>query len=421
MKILISTLGSRGDTQPYLALAVGLQQAGYRVTLVAPRSFTEWIQSYSVNAHLVRFNPQEVMQSITKTKNPLQAMRAMREVMNTGVMEAFDDCWQAAQDTDFLIQTGTGNNALEIAARRGIPVAFAYLVPMPPTRAFPMFWLPFRFSLGGSYNYLTHILIQRVLWSGMGGPTINRWRTRLGLPAWRSEAEMHNYARSLGAPSLYGYSPGVLPKPPDWDDYHHVTGYWFLDAQSDWQPSEDLLRFLESGPPPVYIGFGSMSHENPERQTRLALRALELTGQRGVLLTGWGGITRLSAPPNVFFVDDVPHAWLFPRMAAVVHHGGAGTTAAGLRSGVPSIIPAFAGDQVAWADRVVKLGVGPRVPGIKQLAAEKLAQAINTAVNDSALRARAAALGEKIRAENGIARAVEVIERHAADFSQRKL
>ncbi|HKZ70928.1 MAG TPA: nucleotide disphospho-sugar-binding domain-containing protein [Anaerolineales bacterium] len=123
----------------------------------------------------------------------------------------------------------------------------------------------------------------------------------------------------------------------------------------------------------------------------------------------------------MFFVDNVPHAWLFPRMAAVVHHGGAGTTAAGLRSGVPSIIPAFAGDQVAWADRVVKLGVGPRVPGIKQLTAEKLANAIHTAAyGDSALRARAAALGAKIRAENGVARAVEIIERHAADFNQHK-
>jgi UDP:flavonoid glycosyltransferase YjiC (YdhE family) len=227
---------------------------------------------------------------------------------------------------------------------------------------------------------------------------------------------MRNYARSLGAPSLYGYSPSVIPKPPDWDEYQHVTGYWFLDAQPDWQPPADLLRFLESGSPPVYVGFGSVSHEHPERQTRLILRALELTGQRGVLLTGWGGLTRLSASPNVFFVDNVPHAWLFPRMAAVIHHGGAGTTGAGLRAGVPNIITAFVTDQGAWADRVVQLGVGPRVPGIKQLTAEKLAEAINTAVNDSALRARAAALGEKIRAENGVARAVELIERHAADF-----
>jgi UDP:flavonoid glycosyltransferase YjiC (YdhE family) len=162
-----------------------------------------------------------------------------------------------------------------------------------------------------------------------------------------------------------------------------------------------------------------MSHGNPERQTRLALRALELSGQRGVLLTGWGGLTRHATPPNVFVVDNVPHAWLFPRMAAVIHHGGAGTTGAGLRAGVPSILTAFAGDQMAWAERVVKLGVGPRVPGIKQLTAEKLAEAMQTAVTDSALRARAAALGEKIRAEYGVGRAVEVIERHAAGFSPR--
>jgi UDP:flavonoid glycosyltransferase YjiC (YdhE family) len=138
-----------------------------------------------------------------------------------------------------------------------------------------------------------------------------------------------------------------------------------------------------------------------------------------VLLTGWGGLTRLSAPPNVLFVDSMPHGWLFPRMAAVVHHGGAGTTGAGLRAGVPSLLTPFEGDQHAWADCVLKLGVGPRVPGIKRLTPEKLAEAIGIAVNDSTMRARAAALGEKIRTENGIARAVEVTERHAAEFKDR--
>jgi sterol 3beta-glucosyltransferase len=240
----------------------------------------------------------------------------------------------------------------------------------------------------------------------------------LNLPTWRSEAESHDYARSLGAPSLYGYSPSVIPKPPDWDEYHHVTGYWFLDAPPNWQPSAELTQFLDSGSAPVYIGFGSMSHENPERQARLVLRALELSGQRGVLLTGWGGLTRSSAPPTVFFVDDVPHAWLFPRMAAVVHHGGAGTTSAGLRAGVPNLITPFGGDQIAWADRVVKLGVGLQAGVAQRLTAEKLAKAIHTSVNDSALRARATALGERIRAEDGVAHAVEVLERHAARYQR---
>ncbi len=339
-------------------------------------------------------------------------MLSMRKVMKTGLIEALEDCWQAAQETDFLIQTGTGSNALEIAAKRGIPVAFAYLMPMTPTRAFPMFMLPFRISLGKGYNYFTHTLIQRVLWSIMGGPAINEWRTRLGLAHWRSESEMHNYAHSLGTPSLFGYSPSLLPKPSDWDDDQYITGYWFLDSRPGWQPPEDLARFLKNGPPPVYIGFGSMSHENPERQTRLALRALDLSGQRGVLSTGWGGMKSISAQANVFFTENVPHSWLFPRMGAVVHHGGAGTTAAGLRAGVPNIITPFGGDQHSWADLVVKLGVGPNVPGIKRLTAEILSETIWTTLNDSAMRARVAILSKKIRSENGIARAVEVIESH---------
>ena len=379
------------------------------MTIVAPRSFVEWIESYGVTAYPVRFNPQEVMESIAQSKNLLQAMRAMREVVENGAMEAMQDCWQAAQDCDFLLQTGTGGNALEIAATRKIPVAFAQLIPAHPTRTFPHFLLPLRASLGGRYNLLTHTLVRGLLWNMMGASATNRWRERLGLPRWRSEAEMLAYTRSLNAPVLYGYSSHLIPRPQDWDDNQHITGYWFLDPPPAWQPPPDLVNFLESGPAPVYIGFGSMSHEHPEQQTRLALRALEISGQRGVLMTGWGGLERATAPPNVYFTNNIPHAWLFPRMAAVVHHGGAGTTAEGLRAGVPSIIPAFGGDQCSWADLVVKAGAGPRVPGIRGLTAEKLARAIHASLNDSAMRARAAALGEKIRAEDGVSCAVRII------------
>jgi sterol 3beta-glucosyltransferase len=422
MKILISTLGSRGDVQPYLALAVGLQQAGHAATLVTSYNFADWIQSYGVKVHPVRFSVQEFMQkpetqAIMKSGG-IRLFRMMRDIMRQ-TAEANDDFWQAAQDADFVAQSGTGMGAMEIAQQRGIPVALAYLIPFAPTRAFPSFFLSFRSSLGSGYNHLTHTLMHQVLWRSVGGPMTNGWRKRLGLRPWRSYAEMLNYGRSLGTPVLYGFSPSVLPKPPDWDEYQHIAGYWLLEAQPDWQPSPELLRFLESGPPPVYVGYGSINVGDPEDKTRLVLRALELSGQRGVLLTGWGGLTSLPASPKVLFVDNVPHAWLFPRMAAVVHHGGAGTTGAGLRAGAPSIITPFAGDQCAWAEQAVKLGVGPRAPEIKKLTAEKLAEAIRAAVSDSAMRARAAALGEKIRGENGVARAVEIIERHAAEFSQR--
>lgn len=162
-----------------------------------------------------------------------------------------------------------------------------------------------------------------------------------------------------------------------------------------------------------------MSDKDPEYRTRLALRALEITRQRGILLMGWGAVARLPTSADVLYVDDVPHGWLFPRMAAVVHHGGAGTTAAGLRAGAPSLITPFMLDQYAWADRVAKLGIGLRLADHRRLTAEKLAQAIHTAVTVSALQSRAADLGARIRAENGVARAVEIIERHAVEFNQR--
>jgi UDP:flavonoid glycosyltransferase YjiC (YdhE family) len=417
MKILISSLGSRGDVQPCLALAVGLQQAGHRVTLATSYNFTEWIQSYGVGVHPTRFSVQEFMQkpetqAVMKSGNPVRLFGMMRDIMSQSVA-AQDDVWEAAQDADFVLQSGTGSGALEAAEKRGALAAFAYLIPFAPTRAFPSFFLSWRASLGAGYNRLTHMAMHRVLWSSVGGPMTNQWRKKLGLKAWRSYSEMLNYARRLRTPMLYGFSPHVSPQPADWDEHQHITGYWFLDAQPDWQPPADLAQFLESGPPPVYMGYGSINLGDGEEKTRLVLRALELSGQRGIILTGWGGLSRVTASANVLFVDNVPHSWLFPRMAAVIHHGGAGSTGAGLRAGVPSIVTPYAGDQCAWAERAVKLGVGPRAPAIKKLSPEKLAEAIHIAVSDSAMRARAAALSEKIRAENGVARAAEIIERHA--------
>ncbi len=420
MKILITTLGSRGDVQPFLALAVGLQQAGHQVTLAAPHTFAEWIRAYGVSAHPVRFNPQEFMQqpeveAILNSRNVLRQLRLMRDEMGAGIGQSLHDFWEAAQTADFLVAGGGGLGGVDIASQRGLPLAFGHLQPVLPTRAFPPFLLPFRFSFGGHYNYLTAALFSRAAWPMLSAP-INRWRTtQMGWPPWRSATALDTASRRLGAPWLNAYSPSVLPKPADWASEHHVTGYWFLDAPPAWQPPEDLLRFLDRGAPPVSIGFGSM-RADPERLTQLMMRALELSGQRGLLLTGWGGLAPHAPSDKIFFAENVPHAWLFPRLAAVVHHGGAGTTGAGLRAGVPNIITPHSGDQYAWAEQVVKLGAGPRAPEMKKLTAEKLAEAINTAVNDSAMRARAAALGEKIRTENGVARAVEIIERHAAEF-----
>lgn len=424
MKITISSHGTRGDVQPYLALAVGLQQAGHHVTLATSYNYTNWIETYGIQTHPTSFSLQNFMQqpevkAILKGRNILKQLRIFRQMMSKGI-EVVDDVWAAIQGADFAIQSPLSSGALEAAHIHGLPVALAYPVPFAPTCAFPSFFIGWaRFSLGASYNRLTHTVMHQFLWRNMSGPITNTLRKKLSLPRQRSYAEQRTYAHKLGTPSLYGFSSHIIPKPADWDALQHITGYWFLETPPDWQPSSELCHFLESDPPPVYLGFGSMNLGDSEAKTRLILKALELSGQRGVISTGWGALTSLSAPTNIFFVEDVPHTWLFPQMAAVVHHGGAGTTAVGLRAGVPNIITPLGADQYAWAERVVQLGVGPPAPAFKSLTAQKLARVITTAVQDSALHVRAAALGEKIRAENGLARAVEIIERHATDFRQR--
>ena len=209
-------------------------------------------------------------------------------------------------------------------------------------------------------------------------------------------------------PILYGFSPSVIPAPSDWNDQTHITGFWFVDEADDWQPPAALLDFLQAGPAPIYIGFGSMSSRAPEQTADLVIQALALTNQRAILLSGWGGLQKVNIPDSIFMIDAIPHSWLFPRVSAVIHHGGASTTAAGLNAGVPSVIIPFFGDQPFWGQRIADLGVGPKPIPRKKLTADRLANAIREVVTNEDMRQRAAKLGKQIQAENGIKSTVEI-------------
>jgi sterol 3beta-glucosyltransferase len=414
MRIAIIALGSQGDVQPYIALGKGLKAAGHDVRLLTHENFEGLVSSHGLEFYPMQGNVQELietpeMRELSEKGNFLtMTLRTAKETERVAVRWAQAGL-EACRGMDLLL-AGVGGLylSLALAEKLELPLLQAHVFPFTPTKTFPGVLFPQSLNrYGGTVNWLSHQLLRQIIWQGSrAGDTAARKQV-LNLPVSsflgpRKSPHLHRY------PTLYGFSPSVISKPSDWQNTY-VTGYWFLDAAPDWTPPSDLMDFLQAGPPPVYIGFGSMGNRNPEETADLVLQALAQTGQRAIMLSGWSGMRKGNLPDNAYLIDSIPHAWLFPRVAAVVHHGGAGTTAAGLRAGVPTVIIPFFGDQGFWGQRLVELGVGTEPIPRKQLTAQRLAQAIQTAVSDRMMRQRAAALGAKIRAEDGIANAVAVI------------
>jgi sterol 3beta-glucosyltransferase len=416
MKIAIIATGSRGDVQPYIALGRGLTSAGHKVRFVTHLNLETLVRSYGLEFWPVESDVQEIVQSEDMREriekgNFLSLMAQMAKEAQRGALRLAEGGLSACQGVD-LILAGMGGVyiGLALAEKLTLPLLQAYLVPFTPTEGFasvlvshPPAWF------GGSLNRLSHHLTRQVMWQGFRSADKLARKEVLGLPA-PSIWGPYNSDRTRGMPILYGFSPTVIPAPADWGADIHVTGYWFLDEAQDWTPPVALTDYLESGPPPVFIGFGSMSNRNPEEMTNLIIGAVKSIDQRAILLSGWGGLQRTELPDSIFMIDSIPHAWLFPRVAAVVHHGGAGTTAAGLRAGVPTVVVPFFGDQPFWGRRVAELGVGPQPIPRKKLTSERLAHAIQEAVTDTGIRQQAASLGTKIRAEDGVAGAVAVVQ-----------
>ncbi len=419
MKIALFAAGSRGDIQPCAALGKALQQSGYRVSFAAPEDFAGFIQQHDLDFYPLRGDVQQIMASDTGRKfmetggaNPLKSIRAVRKMIGPVVMEMAADAFAACRHADAIICLGVFS-AFGKAISDALQIPMMHIEPTPllPTRAFPAPSWPIQKDLGGVHNYVSGRAMLQVIWLWYR-PFVNEFRQSLGLP----EVTAAGFYRTLtSTPMLSAYSPRIIPHPADWPDTVHITGNFWLDATAVWQPSPELTAFLEAGDPPVYIGFGSMAGRNPEQLAALILEALQKSGQRGVMVTGWGGLQAEQTPDNVFVLDAAPHNWLFPRMAAAVHHGGAGTTAEGLRAGIPTIIVPFVLDQPFWGARIKALGLGPDPIPHKALTADRLAEAIRTAVSDSTMKQRANSYGAAIRAEDGLGNALKIIQQHLGE------
>ncbi len=414
-------VGSRGDVQPYCALALGLQRAGYRVRIATHYNFEEFVSQLGLEFAPIAGNYQELLQSEAGQK--LLAGQRSKLISDELFQKQLADGWASCQGTDVVIFTPLSLWGYHIAEKLAVPGFIGANIPISPTRAFPLlkFNLSPRNPFESTLNYASYLLLEFLFWQEQR-ETINRFRQEtLNLPPLpflgnRFRRKRPNNLSPL--PIFYGFSPSVIPKPADWADWLNVTGYWFLDQATTYQPPKELLDFINDDSPPVCIGFGSMTSSNPQSVTEVLLEALARSQQRGILLSGWAGIGNVKMPNHVFVIDSVPHDWLFPRMAAVVHHGGANTTAAGLRAGVPSVIVPFFADQPVWGQRLADLGVSPPPVPFKELSAQALATAIQVAVSDEEMRSRAEALGRKIREEDGVANAVAAFQHYLKELEQ---
>jgi sterol 3beta-glucosyltransferase len=396
-EIMVLTAGSTGDVEPFAALAARLASRGHAVTFAADARFSK----LAPGDDEVTFAPIRAdFRSLLPT--PDKKKPSLRQDVFPVMRGMLEDSWTVAKahPPDVIVAHEKTLAAPHIAERLGIPHVQALTIPMlTPTRAFPVPGMVNR-DLGGVLNRASYRLLG--LLTRPYASLIRDWREEYLLLAPRGSPPRP-------VKTLYCYSPSVVPTPRDWPPAAVATGYW-RGEDGDARITPELEAFVAAGEPPVYVGFGSSVGPDPIQLSRSVDQALRVTGVRAVIATGWGGLAGPASNADTFVVEQAPHGWLFPRVAAVVHHGGAGTTAAGLQAGCPSIVCPFQGDQYFWGKAVQQVGAGPQPVPAKKLTAERLGVAIRTALDDRAIRKRASEISERLAREVGTKRASEEIE-----------
>jgi sterol 3beta-glucosyltransferase len=415
MHIVMVTTGTLGDVQPFVALGLGLKRAGYDVTLATHPDYELLVRGHGLPFRPIGVCYREVLESpagrawIESGDSLLRYKKAIGDAFLPDAPRFIRDAQEALHDADALVFQPFGLAAYHAAEKRGIPAMcltpFPFLVsgqvePLMWPGAPSWRWL--RRAINGAFG--------KAMWSVFGA-LYKEQRAALGLPPWTGANPIQEHLARI--PVLHAFSPSMFPRPGDWDPLAEVTGYCFLNAPESFRPPRALQDFLESGPPPIYVGFGSMTGRDPEQLALLTIDAVTRAKQRAVLASGWSGLGQGAAlPDHIFRLESIPHDWLFPRVSAVVHHGGAGTTAAGLRAGKPTLVTAFFADQPFWGRRVAQLGAGPMPLHRRRLDAQTLADGIVRTLSEPRFRQGAERMARQLAREDGVAGAVAAIERH---------
>lgn len=400
--ITILCSGSRGDFQPYIALAMELKKLGKDVRITGSRSFESFVRSYGIDFYPVQADMDslkvdpKLLQEAASADNPFKMLLTFHKMKKYGVFMA-KEFYESCVGSDLIIYHPGVTMGYFAAEKLGIPSVVASPFPLHKTKHQTSVIRYGRSKSTPFNNILSYKMLQGMLWLASKDGVKSFWKQHFGKTPdnFGVPYERHNDSRH---PAVISCSNYVFERPDDWNENVHQNGYWFVEEQMEYTPSKELVNFLSAGEKPVYIGFGSVTPKDQKDSVcGLIIQALTKSGKRGII-SGLGSFDNL--PETVMTVDNIPHSWLFERVSAVCHHGGAGTTAAGFKAGVPSIIVPFSNDQFAWAHRSYDLGVGAEPVYYKELTANKLADAIQYALKPE-IAAKAKKLGENIATENG--------------------
>jgi len=414
MKITILTYGSRGDVQPFIPLSLGLMARGHSVKLVAPVRFQTLVEQYGIPFVPVAGDPAELSRHLNDSGN--NVIKTVRGLLSHAVEIGADVLRQtedACKDAELIIHTFMhAVGAHTLAREKNIPDIHIQLFPMfTPTGDYPNVSLP-NLKIR-SINRWTHKLSHHIaFWTSQFG--YEQVRRRLRLPRRKLYSPFGRNSHRPPTPILCAWSPSVIPPSSDWSRNVHVTGYLFGEFDDGYQPSAQLKDFLDAGDLPICISFGSMLNRDEGKIHSIVRKSLKKTNNRGIILSGWSDIKDASSN-EILYLDAVPHQWLLPRCKMIIHHGGAGTTSAGLRAGIPNIVIPYTADQPFWGNRVHALGAGPKPIAVKRLSVENLSQSIVESEKD-VIRRQAGSVGQELRREEGIATSIKLIEKYTYDF-----
>ncbi|KAF2025017.1 UDP-Glycosyltransferase/glycogen phosphorylase [Setomelanomma holmii] len=438
LNIAIHICGSRGDVQPFVPIAKLLQAPphGHRVRICTHPAFKDFVEENGIEFFSIGGDPEALMAYMVKNPGLLPGMESIKAgdiaKRRKEMAEMFEDTWRSCIEAgdgmgkrltaidvddnddlfiaDAIIANPPSMGHIHCAEKLGIPLHIVFTMPWSPTKAFhhPLAAMEYGELDTSVANYFSFAVMELLTWQGLGD-LINRFRTRtLKLdpisPLWGFQL-----LQRLRVPHSYLWSQTLIPKPSDWSSHLNITGFSFLKLGSSYSPPEDLIAFLEKGPTPVYIGFGSIVVDDPARLTKLIFEAVNKAGVRAIVSKGWGGMGAGDVPENVYLIGNCPHDWLFQHVSCVVHHGGAGTTAAGIALGKPTVVVPFFGDQPFWGQMIARAGAGPKPIPYKQMTPDSLAASIRFALKDEVKEA-VEGMAFQISQEDGAAGTVQDFE-----------